>query len=143
MSTSIAATASSSTTLALPNNSPRLLARPLQIQRQQAFEDFFIGHGGGVVAPAVGGGDRCVELLVGGLQPLDLGKGALVVEVGERALGEAFEVLLAQVIARQDAVGIRAGFHAQRYDFGQALRPLGRVEPAFPQRVQALGGAGY
>ena len=38
---------------------------PFQIQRQQAAEDFVVGHFGGVVGSAVGGGDGLVEGLVG------------------------------------------------------------------------------
>ena len=36
-----------------------------EVQRQQAAEDFVVGHFGGVVGSAVGGGDGLVEGLVG------------------------------------------------------------------------------
>jgi len=56
-----------------------------QIQRQQAAEDFVVGHFGRVVEPVVGGGDGFVERLVGEVKP---GR-ASVVEVG---LGAPFQV---------------------------------------------------
>ncbi len=45
------------------------IARALQVHRQQTLQDFFIGHGCGVVAPAVGVGYGLVQGFVGGAQP--------------------------------------------------------------------------
>jgi hypothetical protein len=67
-----------------PAPSESLPSRTLQVQRQQSAQDFVIGHRRHVVCPAVGRGHRGVERLVRLRQP---GR-ALVVEVGERALGE-------------------------------------------------------
>ena len=58
--------------------------RAFQIQRQQSPEDFVIWQLGGVISPAVGGGDGFVEFLVREIEP---GR-TLVVEVGQRALLE-------------------------------------------------------
>jgi hypothetical protein len=41
------------------------MGRTLQIQRQQPLQDFFIGHVGGVVAPAVGLRDGRVQPVQG------------------------------------------------------------------------------
>ena len=65
-----------------------LICRPLQIQRQQAFEDFLVCHGGCVVGPAVCSGYCCVQSFVGRVQS----GGALVVELGEGAIGQVFLV---------------------------------------------------
>lgn len=58
----------------------------LQVQRQQAAQDFIIGHLRRVVVPAIGRRHRRIKLLVGSGQP----GGALVVEVGQGALGQLF-----------------------------------------------------
>ena len=42
-----------------------------------------------------------------------------------------------------DAVRVGRRAHAQRHDFWQALRPLGRVEPVVTALIQAVGGVGY
>ena len=104
---------------------------PFQIQRQQAAEDFFVGGFGGVVGPAVGGGDGLVELLVREIEP---GR-ALVVEVGQRALLEIG--LMAGLGDR--ALG-EAGFLLFRRD--HPIDPLGRIEPVLAKLVQATGSGG-
>jgi len=104
---------------------------PFQIQRQQAAEDFFVGHFGGVVGPPVGGGDGLVEGLVGEVEPGRAG----VVEVGQGAL---FEVGF--VAGFGDRALREAGFFLFRGD--DPVDPLRRVEPGFAQFVEAAGGGG-
>ena len=58
---------------------------------------------------------------------------ALVVELGQRALGQVF--FMAE--SGDDAVGVRRCLHAQRNDFGQALRPLRRVDSVSKSFVNA------
>jgi hypothetical protein len=64
--------------------------------------------------------------------------GALVVEVGEGAPGD----FLLEAGLGDDAIGVRALVHAQRNHLGDALGPLGRVEPGVAQIDEAPGGAG-
>ena len=108
-----------------------LPSRPFQIQRQQAAEDFFVGHVGGVVGPAVGGGDGLVELLVGEVQP----GGAGVVEVGQGAFLE-----IGFMAGLGDRAFGEAGFFLFRGD--DPVDPLRRVEPGRAQFVEAAGGGG-
>ncbi len=104
---------------------------PFQVQRQQAAEDFVVGHFGGVVGPAVGGGDGGVERLVGEVQP----GGAGVVEVGQGALLE-----VGLVAGLGDRAFGEAGLFLFRGD--DPVDPFGRVEPGFAQFVEAAGGGG-
>ena len=115
---------------AFPRQSSRSRSA-LQIQRQQAAEDFFVGHFGRVVGPAVGGGDGLVELLVGEVEP----GGAGVVEVGQGAL-----LQVGFVAGFGDRAFREAGFFLFRGD--DPIDPLGRVEPGFAQFVEAAGGGG-
>ncbi|MCU0990527.1 MAG: hypothetical protein MUE63_13290, partial [Xanthomonadales bacterium] len=102
-----------------------------QIQRQQAAEDFVVGHFGGVVGPAVGGGDGLVERLVGEVQPGRAG----VVEVGQGALPE-----VGFVAGSGDRASGEAGLFLFRGD--DPVDPLRRVEPGLAQFVEAAGGGG-
>ena len=104
---------------------------PFQVQRQQAAEDFVVGHFGGVVGPAVGGGDGLVERLVGEGQP----GGAGVVEVGQGAL-----LQVGLVAGLGDRAFGEAGLFLFRGD--DPVDPFGRVEPGFAQFVEAAGGGG-
>jgi len=58
-----------------------LTACPFKVEGEETFEDVIVGE---LVGPAVGVEDGVVELLVGEVEP----GGALVVQVGERALLE-------------------------------------------------------
>ena len=71
---------------------------------------------------------------MGGGQP----GGALVVQVGQRALGKVF--LEAGLGHR--AVGVGRVLQPQRHHLGHGVRPLGRVQPGLAQGVEALGGLG-
>lgn len=79
---------------------------------------------------------------MGGLEPLGFAFRFLVVEIREGAVFELLHVALAQIIARQDAIGVGAARHAQRRDLALAARPLGGIEPRFAQAVEAVGGLG-
>jgi hypothetical protein len=103
---------------------------PRQIQRQQPLQNLFIRHVGRVICPAIRRRHGHIQRLVRGGQP---GR-ALVVELGQRTVGQAF--LMA--VFCDDAVGVRRRGHAERNDFGQFLRPLWRVKPGFAQVVQAF-----
>ena len=74
----------------------------LPVQRQQPAQDLVVGHRRRVVGPAVGGGHRGVERVVRLRQP---GR-ALVVEVGQRALGE---LLLEAGLGRRCGRGTASG----------------------------------
>ena len=72
---------------------------------------------------------------MGGGQP----GGAGVVEFGQGALAQLFLV----AGFGDDAVGVGRGGHAQRHHFGQALRPVRRIQPVVAQGVEFVGGFGY
>lgn len=109
-----------------------------QILRQQTFEDFFVGHIGGVVGPAVCGGNRLVKLLVRHLEPGGFG----VVEVGEGALLQGLEVYFVDAGLGLNAVWVGGFVQPQGNDFRHFVRPLGWVEPVFPEVVEFFGGLG-
>jgi len=76
--------------------------RALQVERQQAAEDFVVGHFRGVVGPVVGGGDGLVEFLMRQIQP----GGAGVVEVVQGALLQ-FRFMAGQIVAENIAAAAR------------------------------------
>jgi hypothetical protein len=65
----------------------------LLIEREQAFQDLFVGK---IDRKPVSGGDGGIEFCVGIGEP----SGALVIEIGQRALGQLFRAL---IIARFEA----------------------------------------
>lgn len=73
-----------------------------QIQRQQSLEDFIVGHDGAVIVPAVGGSDSQGELAARHGRPGRF----RVVEAGEGAHWQGFEVLFAQSRFGLDAAGV-------------------------------------
>lgn len=65
-------------------------------------------------------------------------RGAGVVELGQGALTQLFFV----ASFGDDAVWVGRGAHAQRHDFGQALRPVRRIQPVVAQGGEFVGGFG-
>lgn len=101
------------------------------VKRQQAPQDFLVGHVGRVVGPAIGSGDGGVEVLVGLVEP---GR-ADVVEVGQGAFLE---------LGFLAGFGDRAERKAGGFFFRRAhpIDPRGRIQPGVAQFVEALRGAG-
>ena len=112
------------------------MCKPLEIKRQQAFQNFVIGYGGRVVGPAVSSCHGYVKLLVRMGEPL----WAQVVQVGERALLQRFQISFADALLRFDAIWVGAFVHAQGDDFGHCVRPFRRVQPVVAQVVESFGG---
>ena len=107
------------------------VARALQVERQQAAQDFFVGHRRGVIRPVIGGGYGGIERLVRMVEPGGTG----VVEIGQRALFQVGFVA---------GFGYRAQREAGTFFLGRALPidPFQRVEPRIAQLIEALRGDG-
>ena len=105
-----------------------LWGRALQVERQQALQDRVVGKVGRVVFPAVGAGDGGIEGAVGVGEP----GLRIVVEVGE---GAFLQVALMSRLG-DDPIGITWDH------FGDALDPIGRVEPVLAELVEPVRGLG-